>query len=84
MLTDQLKQGQHICASEAPADQVLTGRAGRSAQMIKDGDALRALEAAGKVIEVEPEPVKGDPEETLESVNIPEQPEVFTPRERGR
>ncbi len=77
MLTDQLKQGQHICASEAPADQVLAGRAGRSAQMIKEGDAQRALEAAGKVIEVEPEPAKGDPEETLEIVTEP--PEIFSP-----
>jgi hypothetical protein len=48
--------------------------------MIQAGDAQRALEAAGKVIEPEPEPAKADPDaETLESVNIPEPPEIFNP-----
>ena len=81
-LTEQLKRGQHICASEAPADQLLTGRAARSAEMISSKakeEELRALEAKNPtVIEVEPEPAKaGEPEETLEIVTEP--PEVFTP-----
>ena len=75
--------GDRLGRFAAAADQVLAGRAGRSAQMIADKAAeekLRALEAKNPtVIEVEPEG------ETLQAViPPPEPPEIFNPGGRGR
>jgi len=95
LVGDQLEQG-HVCASEAPAGRPLGGRAGRSAQMIKDGDAQRALEAADRkaaaevVIDHEPPKPEAAAEaaETLEIVQLPEPAPTFEPpgreRDRGR